>query len=374
MKRLELDLNKLSDEQLRKYLELKEALGLVDEKEQEEPQIVDEKEEPESRGHVIFRRPKKYKKRKTSRVAEKWRTEVEQLEPYLAKPRTRSQIFKKMKMTPHGGNYKTLGRYLSLIYKRRLKTISVGRTVFYQLDKKPLREVREEPIDEVYEKVHELIKSEAISFADAYKKATGYEHVGGHHYQTYREYCENLGEEFPTKRGRPKKKKEVPKHKEYMLRKNPYLTWRGKHLKKVMDIHNLNVQDATKYLAATWMKSDKNPEKADEKVIFEIKTEMIEEPYEKEVAKEVTLPMLKNLKPRFGKVLIDMIRHIMETPELKLGYEPEGRMLGIDYYYDWTDFCRDFLEKSQKIALRLNIQDKFVLIGFGKNGMAIQYR
>ena len=376
MKKLELDLNKLSDNQIKKYLELKEALGLVEQVEvhtQSVEQIVDE--EPA----VLFRSPKR--KRKVN----KWTRKVEKLEPYLNKPRTRGQILRKMVMKEHGGNYKTLGRYLALVYRRRLKTISIGRSVFYQLEKEPLREdeiepkiVKREAVEEnIYDVVHELIKTgEATSFPDAFKRATGYGSVGGQHYDEYRKYCENLGEDFPTRRGRAKKEKKAPTHKKYMLRKNPYLLFKNKHLKKVMEVHNLTVQDATKYLSAAWMKSGKNPEQADEKVFLEIKTEMIEEPYEKkiEISKEISLPTLKNLKPRFGKVLIDMINHIKENQDLKLSFEPEGRMLGIDMYFEWSDFCRDFLEKSRKISYNLGIEDKFVLVGFGKNGMAIEYR
>jgi len=388
MKKLELDLNKLSDEQLRKYLELKDSLGIIepDEVEPEKvqrpsTQIVDEK------ARVIFRRPKKYKKSKRYKRANKeWVSRVEKLEKFLKKPRRIMEMFTHLDYKQQGGgDYKTIRRHLKMVYGKCLKILQEGKTKFYYVSKDktvvsvPIPETSSRTIlkwTKPMEKDLIAFKSSGLTHEEA-KEEMSKKYDLDFRIKQIEMKVYNLKAEGKWKVPKIKLElpKEKPKHKEYMIRKNPYFIWKNKYLKKVMMVHGMSVQDATRYLSATWMGSAKSPEKASEKVTFELGTEMIEPEVEPErTGPPVKFPPLKCLKPRMGKVLVDMIKNMVHRPELKLSFEPEGRLLGIDYYHEWQDFCRDFLEKSSKIATYMRLQDKFILVGFGKNGMAIQYR
>lgn len=318
MRKIELDLNKLTDEELEMYLTLKKKAGLPEEVKiipplayPEEEQIVDEKPR--------FVTVKKRKKRKASK---KWVQRAKNLEKFLQKPRTRADCLIELGVMT-GGFHETLVKYLKKVYGKRLKIIEQGRTRFFMIDtvltvKKPV----EEPVEEKLELVIE-----------------------------------------------PKKKET-----EYMIRKNPYLTYRNKYLKRVMGVHNMNVQDATRYLSSKWMAHGRSQEKVSPKVEFELAAEMIEEALPRKISPELKFPKIATIKTKHGeKILIDMIKNIVKEKGLTLAFNSEAGHLGIEHYWQWVDFCKEFLKKSRKIADALGIENKFVLCGYGKNGMGISY-
>jgi len=437
MKSINLDLNKLTDEQLKMYLELKS----VSEEEREEEKQIQQVEEIVAQAKEKIAEDKKQRKdNKGISYVFDWNKKIKAVEDWLSKaPRTRCEILTKMDIPPHGGNYRTLVNVLKKTYKSKLNKLKIKRTKYYLLNLSGKTKTRmqkgtiftKEMAEEINVRVNEgetlpnikdvlekkfgrivtikqitdkisnmkfwktwnyegdlpkpkstkkginfkeikKLVDEGMSFSRAFTQVTGKKNVSGSDYKHFAKYNKTIEGETPVKIIEPKK--DLRKEPGYLIRKNPFLPWKNNYVKRVMETHKMGAYEASRYLGGVWNTSNKNVEDATSKVELELKVGVEKPLLPPPLPEPVSFPSLKGIEERMLPVLHNMIERLKENGNLSLSYEPEGRMLGIDYYQDWVEFCKDFIEKGSKIASAMKIEDRFALVGFGKNGLAIKYR
>lgn len=91
--------------------------------------------------------------------------------------------------------------------------------------------------------------------------------------------------------------------------------------------------------------------------------------------KPLYFPRLSHFKSELKEILIGMLKNIVENKALKLTFPMEGFALGIEEVELWNDFCVDFMIKSEEISDFLGIANKFnVKKNPGRGGHEIFYQ
>lgn len=270
MRTFELDLNKLSDNELETLLELKKKAG-------SQPQVIIELEKEQKILKPLGVKP--FKKRYRKRVLDdSWVKRILRLESFLKKPRKRIEMFKYLKYElKGGGDYKTLVTYLKKVYKKRLIVITQGKTKFYyvvegdtMLPKKGVKRTKEIPLSRVdWTKGMETdllnLKRKGLDTKQIKRSLNKKYNINLRDKQVEMK-CYNL-----ATKGKRIKPIYVKKHKtKYMKRKTPYLQLQSKYLKKVMEAHHMNSKDAMRYLATKYMENKRSARKAGQQVKAEL--------------------------------------------------------------------------------------------------------
>lgn len=117
MKTLNIDLNKLSDEELKMYLQLKAATKTKTPEAKTDTQV----------------KPKK-KKYKRATVTDNWVTRAQKLEPFLkANPLSISAALDLLNLSKHGPHFARMRDALKKVYGNKLIAIGKGARVSYSL-------------------------------------------------------------------------------------------------------------------------------------------------------------------------------------------------------------------------------------------------
>lgn len=204
------------------------------------------------------------------------------------------------------------------------------------------------------------MKKKDCSFAEASRKIAQSEP----NYDRYKKWCKekNIDPRIRGKDFSPDKRR-IPG---YLEQRNEFLKWKNEQVAFIMKYHNMNMIEANRYLAGVWHKSRKNP--------F-IATEFIKREKDRiKVKPGKCLPQLIHLNSSQLTILQGMISNIISRPELTISFQMEGAMLGFEDYQNWVDFCKDFIDKKDKIAECFGIEPSFSLVGTGRMGLAIKYK
>jgi hypothetical protein len=388
MKTLELDLNKLEDNELEMYLVLKkradaqqlyarEVLALG------QP-IVDEVATPaEPVAEVEHRHYKKHKKLDSG-----WVGRVKGLEDFLKKKeRSRTEILFELKVPPQGGNYKTLIKYMTKIYGKRIIQYVKGKQVFYQLDAKG-------PTKRKYHKLKEGIVVDGIklhlspndtavflqtdkrmeetgeTFGNAFKHvvAPGRTAVGGADYKKWAIYLalkkRGLSKEQFETLAKPKAKTISVEQLVSITQTTPvdegveYEKFKEENVAKLMEKNNITKGEAVRMLAIIWRKAGRDYTKASG-VLNESSADILP---------TKTFPQLSCLAPEMEPILLNMIERLIEDGNLELSYAMEGTALNIADYQSWKQFCESFILNAIQISEYMAVDNKFALVSNGKKG------
>ena len=119
MKKLELDLNRLDDNELEMYLALKKKMNV-----------------PTNIPKTITEKTTKKKTRRNKSFD--WKGELKSLEDFLKKPKSIAEILDEVDKggSKCGGYYKSVRRNLKKVYGRRLVVVKKGRRTYYHVKKK----------------------------------------------------------------------------------------------------------------------------------------------------------------------------------------------------------------------------------------------
>ena len=361
---IELDLNKLSDEELESYLNLKKK-AKIQKAEQELEEIPSA---PLERVQTIVDKTGTIKKRKSNRqifsdemISELYRLKdirkmsmrdiTDNLNRTFPDKVTEDQVAKKI------GNLKYNKRWGThlLLDTTRLRGASHRQIVDDSLlpqDKKPVTTRRprgKQPRrdwDSIYPKINKLVNDEGYSVSKGFVQVIG-RTPSGPETKAYVKWCKkkNL-----NPKGKKSWKPDMRKVKGHLVSKNPYLQWKNSNIGKLKD---MSFEQANRFMAQIWRRAGKNKKKATQALKLELGLTPPEGDDTKQIVDE--FPELAGLKKEFKPILVDMLNNMIEDHSLSMSYKMEGVLLGIESKSDWNKFIVSFTHNAKQIADYLGI-------------------
>lgn len=135
------------------------------------------------------------------------------------------------------------------------------------------------------------------------------------------------------------------------IKYNAFLDFKQAHIVEFRAKNNVPMPMAMKLLGQIWINSGRQRKTADALVANSYVDKF---------------PKILDANGGMTKILIDVVRNVIQKPSLEMSFAVEGFLFGITDFRAWEDFCIKFGVQSKEIAEYFSVHNKFIIAGRGK--------